>query len=137
MERVQTSVGYLSTVLEKHIRESLFRDAVVSYAKPFSGNRGISGQSRLRLADTFVSAALRVAHDEIITLRDKLFAHMDLDNQVPNVCLDRIDGKLRISFIVKGYERVFTEHLVVPLGALAKSAHSYCMNKCFAIENAA
>lgn len=136
MERVQKSVEYLSTVEDKHVAEALFRDAVVSYAKPFSGNRRFIAQSRLRLADTFVSAALRAAHDDIIVLRNKLFAHMDLDHQVPNVSVHIVDGRPRISFSVRGYERVFAEHLVAPLAALAKSAHTYCMNECFAIEDA-
>ncbi|CAD5374680.1 hypothetical protein RA210_U680001 [Rubrivivax sp. A210] len=129
MERVARSIQYLSTVTDKHIREALFRDAVVCYVKAFSSNNGIKGKRGLRISNAFIPSALIDAHDQILDLRNKLFAHVDLDNQAPDVKVEIRDGRKHVSFSVKGYERIFAEHLVQPLGVLANKAHSHCMEQ--------
>ena len=135
MERVIRSLEYLETVEDKYLREVLFRDAVICYAKPFSGNRSISGKKKLRVTESFVPQALSRSHTEVLDLRDKLFAHMDLDRQAPNVTLEERDGEKQMSFSVVGYERVFTDYLLAPLNKLAKIAQSFLHQELKKIES--
>ncbi|MBL8756739.1 MAG: hypothetical protein JNK15_25810 [Planctomycetes bacterium] len=65
-----------------HLREAMLRDAIVSYCRPFSGNQGAKGRHRLR-ADDCVLKSERPLHDELIGLRDQLFAHSDLTYHDP------------------------------------------------------
>lgn len=137
MERARASLGHLREVKNRHIQEALFRDAVVCYAKPFSRNRSLGGKRELRMEESFVPSALEAAHKEVLTLRDKLIAHVDLDEQAPKVSIFEIDGKKKVVFGVKGYERLFTSHLVDPLDSLAAKAHAHCIAKLGALESAA
>jgi hypothetical protein len=129
MERTRRSLEYRDKTKDSHLRDALLRDAVVCYAKPFSSNKGLSGQSGLRVASAFVPTDLSGAHNEILDLRNQLFAHMDIDKQAPNVSVDIVDGEKHVSFSVKGYERVFAEHLVEPLRILAHKAHLSFMDE--------
>ena len=129
MERVVSSMDLLASFDDKHVREALFRDAVVSYAKPFSNNRGLAGSGGLRVDDSYISVSLRSVHKEVLALRNQLFAHMDIDRQAPDVSVELIDGEKEVIFSVTGYGRVFTEHLIEPLRALAEHAHSSFMDQ--------
>jgi hypothetical protein len=135
MERAIRSLEYLETVTDVHIREALFRDAVICYAKPFSGNRSISGNRKLRVSESFVPPELSASHTEVLGLRHQLFAHMDLDRQAPNVSLEEQDGERHMSFSVVGYERVLTDHLLAPLRELARIAQSFLHQKLKEIES--
>jgi hypothetical protein len=137
MERARTSLDLLRGATDKHIQEALFRDAVVCYAKPFSGNKNLAGKNVLRMEESFVPSALEVAHKEVLTLRNSVIAHVDLDKQAPQVSIYEINGKKKVMFGVKGYERIFTSHLVDPLDSLAAKAHAYCIAKLGALESAA
>ena len=66
------------------VRYSLLRDAVVSYARPFSGNRGILFKSH-SLSLRLVPKEFRVLHSRLINLRSQLFAHTDLTYKDPKV----------------------------------------------------
>ena len=129
MDRVTRSLSLLSEVHDDYLREALFRDAVICYAKPFSSNNALDGKARIRVKASFVPQALTSTHKEIIKLRNQLFAHMDIDKQAPNISIETINGEKYISFSVTGYERVFTDHLVVPLQTLAKTTHSFLMQE--------
>ena len=126
----------LHEVQDGHLREALFRDAVICYAKPFSSNKGLSGKAGLRVSASFVPVTHNAAHAEVLALRNQLFAHMDIDKQAPRVSVETIDGEKHVSFSVVGYERVFTDHLIVPLRTLANAAHSFLMQELTAIAKA-
>jgi hypothetical protein len=134
MERAVTSIQYLSTVTDRHLREVLFRDAVVCYAKSFSNNRGIKGRSGVQIGKGFIPSELVPAHSEILDFRNKLFAHVDLDHQAPEVSFEIFEGRVHPSFVVNGYERGVAEHLIDPLCILAKMVHSYCLEQLRSIE---
>jgi hypothetical protein len=134
MERVRRSIEYLADMKDEHLREALFRDAVVSYAKPFSDNRGIFTRKGLRISEKGIPDQLKSAHLEIISVRDKLFAHMDLDNQKPELRHYEIGGEKHHPFTVTGYGTVYADHLIEPLGQLAKAVHAHLMQELQAIE---
>lgn len=137
MGRVLSSLELLQSETNKSLQEALFRDAVVCYAKAFSGNRNLAGKRVLRMDESFVPSELVCAHREVLNLRDKIVAHVDLDNQAPLVDVFEINGEKKVTFTVKGYERLFTSHLVEPLKVLAAEACSYCRTKLEALEKAA
>ena len=134
MERASRSIEYLATTVDDHLREALFRDAVVSYAKPFSDNRGVFTKKGLRISEKGIPQELKVVHLEVIRVRDKLFAHIDLDVQNPELTHFEINGEMHHPFSVTGYGKVFAEHLVEPLGKLARAVHAHLMQELRSIE---
>jgi len=134
MDRVSRSIDFLSTTVDEHLREALFRDAVVSYAKPFSDNRGVFTKRGLRISDKNIPSDLKAAHLAIIRLRDKLFAHMDLDVQTPELNHFEINGEMHHPFTVAGYGKVFTDDLVEPLRNLAGAVHAHLMRELHSME---
>ena len=137
MERARSSLAHLRNATDAHIQEALFRDAVVCYAKAFSGNKNLAGRKVLRMDNSFVSPALAASHQEVLSLRNSLVAHVDLDKQAPNVSVYEFDGQKRVTFSVAGYERIFSSHLIDPLDSLAAEAHAFCLAKIQALESAA
>lgn len=51
--------------------------AIVSYARPFSDSKGDFPKLSLKMIGVTLSAEHKVIHDEIINLRNKVFAHSD------------------------------------------------------------
>ena len=133
MERALRSLDYLNYETNEHIREALFRDAVTSYAKPFSDNRGPHTRRALKISSKWIPRELRSAHKELVNLRNDLFAHIDLNRQKPIVEAYEMDGEQRIRFGVTGYERLCAGHLVEPLKCLANAFLSYLMEQLAAI----
>ena len=84
MERVRSSLMHLRKVKTIQLQEALFRDAVVTYAKAFTRNRNLLGKKVLRMQPSHVTPDLMSVHDELLELRNTLFAHVDLDrHQLP------------------------------------------------------
>jgi len=137
MERARSSLAHLREATNRHIQEALFRDAVVCYAKAFSGNKNLAGRKVLRIDESFVPSSLEASHKEVLSLRNTIVAHVDLDKQAPNVSVYELDGRNRVTFSVTGYERIFTSHLIDPLDSLAAKAHAFCFAKLEALESAA
>lgn len=117
MERVQKSITLMLKSKDEYIKEALFRDAVVSYMRPFSDNRGEHIARGLKLKNNVIPNKFRKAHKEIESIRNQLFAHNDLTQQ-------NVQFGPGSSFSLKGYERVFLNHLVGPLKDLASIVHS-------------
>lgn len=122
MERAQKSIEIMGASDDEYIKEALFRDAVVSYVKPFSGNRGEHIKKGLKLKKQIIPKNMKNTHKEIENIRNQLFAHNDLEQQ-------DIKFGLGSSFSVKGYERVFFSHLAEPLKDLAAAVHSNLLNE--------
>lgn len=124
MERVQKSIEYLRGTNDKYLKSALLRDAVISYAKPFSSNRFRDQSKGLRISDNHVPKELTDAHNEILALRDELIAHTDMTVQKPRIKKYQDDVGHNFSMIVTGYETVHKDHLIDPLLSLAKAVHT-------------
>ena len=124
MERVQRSIRYLHATEEKDLKAALFRDAVVSYVKPFSSSRYSDQTKGLRISSNHVPKELKAAHDEILALRDELIAHTDMTVQNPKI--EHYQDEIGVNFTmsVSGYETIHKEHLIEPLVNLAMAVHS-------------
>lgn len=66
------------------VRAALLRDIAVTYARPFSGNRGVK-HPKHRLSIRHVPKVARPLHQELIKLRNRQFAHSDLTIHNPKV----------------------------------------------------
>ena len=134
MERVQRCIGLAESSSDNFIAESLIRDAVVSYIRPFSGNKGVFQKKGLNLPLSSVPSQLRQEHAMVENCRNNLVAHMDLT--VQNVKLERyeINGEKHFPFTVTGYERLHLSGLVEPLRKLAPVVNSWLLQKTFDTE---
>ena len=121
MERVLNSIRMIEGTTDEYLKDALFRDAVISYVKPFSRNRGEFNEI-LQLQQNLVPKELQDEHEEIKGIRDKLFAHNKLTWE------ELIFGP-GTGFTVKGYEKVYLSRLIEPLKNLARKVHAAIMNE--------
>ncbi len=63
---------------------ALIRDAIVSYIRPFSKNRGRIFK-KIRLDDCFVPSKHKALHKDLLRSRDQVFAHTDIDAHDPTL----------------------------------------------------
>jgi hypothetical protein len=124
MERVQKSIEYLRTTNDEYLRSVLFRDAVISYAKPFTNNRFSDQSKGLRIGNNHVPRELADAHKEVLALRDELIAHTDMTAQKPAVEKYTDEVGYNFSMTVSGYEVIHKDQLVDPLLKLSKAVHA-------------
>ena len=75
-EMAKQACDLLSSQSSDELRYTILRDVVVSYSRPFSGNRGRLVKKH-RLPDAMVPQAMSALHNELIALRDQAFAHTD------------------------------------------------------------
>jgi hypothetical protein len=68
----------------KDVRYCILRDLIVSYCRPFSSNKGREIRKHA-LTKKVVPRELRPLHDELIDLRNQLFAHTDYTYRMPKV----------------------------------------------------
>lgn len=130
MERVLRSLEYLDDLEDEYLKEVLFRDAVLSYVKPFSGNRGVYTKKWLKITDEeYVPEELKSVHNDLVNIRNELFAHIDMKRQMPHLDINEIDGEKHLSFTVTGYEKVYADYLIEPLRQLAKIVRSCLMKE--------
>lgn len=120
MERAKKSIEKMEASNDQYIKEALFRDAVVSYIKPFSDNRGGNVKRGLKLNQKGIPKDLKSAHKEIEDIRNQLFAYNDLAKQETQFGPET-------SFSINGYEKVFYENLIEPLKQLVVAMHKYLM----------
>jgi len=66
------------------IRFVIIRDAIISYARPFSGSRGRSG-SFYKFPLELLPERHVALHEELMTFRNKAIAHSDIDFVNPTV----------------------------------------------------
>ena len=102
----------------------MFRDAVISYAKPFSSNRFSDQSKGLRISDNHIPKELTDTHKEVLALRDELIAHTDMTVQKPKIEKYQDDVGHNFSMTVSGYATIHKDHLIDPLLKLAKAVHA-------------
>jgi hypothetical protein len=123
IQRVQRGIEHIRGSDDKYMKDVLFRDAVISYAKPFRDNRHSDGSRGLRISDKCIPKELREVHEEILALRDKLIAHTDMTILSPRIEKREDELGNNYSMIVSGYDTIHREHLIDPLLALAKAVY--------------
>lgn len=87
----------------KDVRYCLLRDLVVSYSRPFSGNKGKEMRSHV-LTKKVVPKELRPLHTELLELRNQLFAHTDYTYRRPKVANWSTDSHKWFPMSFRGYD---------------------------------
>jgi len=75
-DMTQHTLRLLKRYRRQDVRACILRDIVISYSRPFSGNRGENTRNH-QLEKRFVPRELRALHKELLRLRSKQFAHTD------------------------------------------------------------
>jgi len=109
---------------DNRTRYPLLRDVVVSYGRPFSGNRGPDGKTH-RIDVSLVPDSQRQIHDELFRFRNTLFAHTDWNAYNPRMSSWSTPDAIRFGMMCRGldYERQLnrrideTEALVIAVEA--------------------
>ena len=124
MERVQKSIEYLRNTENKDLKTALFRDAVISYAKPFSNNYYSDQTKGLRISSNHIPKKLKNFHNEVLALRDNFIAHTDMSIQ--GLRVDKYQDEMgdNYSMCISGYGTIHKDYLIDPLFELAKAVHS-------------
>jgi hypothetical protein len=87
----------------KDVRYCLLRDIVVSYCRPFSGNKGEEILNHT-LNKKVVPKELRPLRDELVKLRNQLFAHTDYTYRQPKVADWSTDSYKQFPMSFRGYD---------------------------------
>jgi len=82
LDSTKHSLCVLKRYRREDVRHCLLRDIVVSYARPFSGNKG-QDIPKHKLTKKVVPRNLCQLHDDLIKLRNQLFAHTDYTYRRP------------------------------------------------------
>ncbi len=92
---VQESVNTLALLDDAPndlMRLALIKSAIISYARPFSGNQPQFRESgKWRLDSSFVPSAHTETHRKAIEYRDKLIAHSDIPHRKPQLLNGGLD----------------------------------------------
>jgi hypothetical protein len=84
LDMVEHDLALLRRYRRQDIRYCILRDIVVTYARPFSANRGEHFRNH-SLRESFVPAESRQLHAWLISLRNQLLAHTDYSHHKPTV----------------------------------------------------
>ena len=86
LDSVAHSLRLLRRYRRADIRFCIFRELVVAYSRPFSGNRSPGG-GKHHLSLSFVPKEHRSLHDELVELRMQLIARTDFSVHEPRVSM--------------------------------------------------
>jgi hypothetical protein len=110
MRQVSIAADYLNTYATKmnsHVVRVMWTGIVVTYARPFSKNKGVGAvEGRLIRLDDHMQRSL---HGQLCELRNQLFAHTDETE---------LRGIVDASELLDGAEGYVEEHESMNLGAL-------------------
>lgn len=82
-DQVISTFNLLKICVKPELRYRLLVFIIISYARPFTKNRGKLGVHKL--TKKIVPSACRKLHDEIMYYRDKIIAHKDIDYLNPRL----------------------------------------------------
>jgi hypothetical protein len=85
LDTARHTLGLIEASSEQSAQFCLLRDLIVTYCRPFSGNRGkLKKKHRLEaLLPAVVPPEYDELHKTLTRYRDKLFAHTDMDAYAP------------------------------------------------------
>ena len=117
------SMGVLSRTEAADARECILRDIVVTYARPFSGNRGTTARSHrlLDLLPDVITEERKTLHEKLMRFRDQLFAHTDLEAYKPKPVKWERDGHVTFPMTFWGLDYVGLEAQVEELWDLIET----------------
>jgi hypothetical protein len=97
------SLRILRRYRRKDVRYCILRELVVSYARPFSKNKGLHIPKH-EMGKDVVPTELRTLHDELVILRQEQFAHTDYTYRKPKVANWSSPGRRWFPMSFRGYD---------------------------------
>lgn len=123
LDSTMHALRVLKRYRRKDVRNCLLRDIVVSYSRPFSGNKGEDIPMHI-LTKRIVPKKLRSLHDELINLRNQLFAHTDYTYRRPKVANWSTPEHKWFPMSFRGYDYNKLESRVSEIEELVKSVET-------------
>lgn len=90
LEHAKFALERVMKVEDKFLQHALMKDAVLSYARPFSKSRGYFGK-KYALPEKYVPAAQKELHRRLMFYRDQVFAHTDIASKTPQLSRFKTD----------------------------------------------
>lgn len=119
LDSTKYSLRVLKRYRRKDVRHCLLRDIVVSYACPFSDNKG-QDIPKHKLTKKVVPRNLRQLHDDLIKLRNQLFAHTDYTYRRPKVANWSTASQKWFPMAFRGYDYAKLDSRVSEIESLVK-----------------
>lgn len=108
LEMAKQTCDVLAEQDSSDVRYCVLRDLIVTYARPFSANRGRLFKQH-RLESDVVPIEMQALHAELVALRDQVFAHTDHDARDPRIARwpkEQGGATYAMSFSNPGYDRL-------------------------------
>ena len=116
------------------VRVCILRDTVVSYARPFSGNR-VEKTRNHQLRRKFVPAEFRALHEELLRLRCEQLAHTDRTYYKPKVANWSKPGRKWFPMSFRGYDYSKLDSQVPNIERLVAAVERNLQSEIAAIES--
>mgnify|MGYP001563271340 CR=1 FL=1 len=116
------------------IRNVLLRDIIITYARPFSGNKG-NNIPKHTLTLKFVPLEQRNLHAELMNLRKQLFAHTDLTYRNPRIANWSSEKRRWFPMSFRGYDYGSLNKRIDDITNLISSVHYELRKRIREIEN--
>jgi hypothetical protein len=133
LDSTKHSLRVIQRYRRKDVRYCLLRDIIVSYARPFSGNKG-QDISKHTLTRRVVPKRLWPLHDELINLRNELFAHTDYTYRRPKVVNWSTASRKWFPMSFRGYDYNKLDSRVSEIESLVKAVEENLQAKIDEIE---
>lgn len=133
------SASHLFKVLKRYkrkdVRYSLLRDIVVTYARPFSQNKGTLLRNH-SLPLRLVPKNCRPLHNLLIKVRNQLFAHTDLSYRSPQIVNWSKKGEPRFPMAFRGFNYDQLDSRVDEINSLVQQVDFKLKEETYKIEKA-
>lgn len=112
----------------KDVRYCLLRDLVVTYCRPFSGNKGDKIPKHI-LTKKVVPKDLHSLHDELVNLRNQIFAHTSYIYKRPKVANWSTDAYKWFPMSFRGFDYNKLDSQVSKIGQLVTAVEKNLQEK--------
>jgi hypothetical protein len=114
------SLHVLKRYRREDVRYCLLRDIVVSYARPFSVNKG-EKLPKHSLTKKVVPKHLHPLHEELIDARNRLFAHTDFTYRRPKAANCSTSGRKWFPMSLRSYDYGKLDRRIAEIEILVRS----------------
>ena len=133
LDTTKHTLRVLKRYKRKDVRYCLLRDVVVCYSRPFSGNKGTL-ISKHSLQKSFVPKHLHHFHEELIAVRNQLFAHNDYTYRKPKAANWSSPTQKAFPMSFRGYDYNKLDSRIAEIEVLVKSVADNLQSEINAIE---
>lgn len=126
LDMARHSLGVLDQVVAAEIRYCIHRDIVVTYARPFSGNKG-TGKKKHQLQmlmPGIIPEKHQSLHAKLMRFRNQLFAHTDIGAYKPKPMKWEVEDSTTFPMTFWGLDYNVLEEQLAEIRDLAEAVES-------------